>query len=395
MRDDPDATTTFLTSFEFTEAAESDFQRFFLERNIPRARIATAIYLSLILIVTAINAFGTAAPLPGATLESIFLLRMGIACPALILILGATEWTSLKRHYHAIVGTSVAVAGTSVMSISALAASAGTPQLQMGDVLVIVYACLFLGLRFRVIVAVASVFMCSFIAIGMYFGVTPSDLSFAGAVIFATTLMAVLSAARVENLERTTFVENRLLNEQAERDGLTGLFNRRIFDDKSAALWEQAARDYKHVQIVIVDIDCFKSYNDRYGHQAGDDCIKVVAGIVASAARRPLDFSARYGGEEFVLMLYDVSDQNGRGVAESIRAAVEAEQIPHKGSTACKLITVSVGSATGAPRTGRSLAGLIQQADEALYQAKESGRNAIVHRPASEIKTGAFKVLSA
>lgn len=392
---DPEDTATLLAAFRFTPALEAEFQGICLARNIPRARIATAIYLSLILIVTAINAFGAAAPLPTQTLESVFLLRMGVACPALMLILLATEWNRLKRHYHALVGTAVSIVGISVMSISALAASSGTPQFQMGDVLVIVYACLFLGLRFRVLCVVASVLFFSFIGIGTYVGVASSDLTFAAAVIFATTLMAVLSARRVENLERTAFIENRLLNDQAERDGLTGLYNRRMFDNMSASRWEQAAREQCDVQIAIVDIDCFKSYNDRYGHQAGDDTIRIVANIAAEPARRPLDFCARYGGEEFVLMLYGASRSEGAAIAESIRAAVEAERIPHKGSSASKFITVSVGSATGTPSTGRSLAGLIQEADEALYQAKQSGRNAAVHREAAETKTGAFKVLSA
>jgi diguanylate cyclase (GGDEF)-like protein len=390
-----DGTATLLASFRFTPAAEAEFKRICLERNIPRARIATAIYLTLILIVTALNAFGTAAPLPPDTLRSVYLLRMGVACPALIVILCATEWRFLKEHYQAVVGSAVTVTGISVMTISALAASSGTPQFQMGDVLVLVYACLFLGLRFRPIVVVATVLLVAFGTIGFFMGVPPTDLSFAGAVIFATTLMGVLSARRVENLERTTFIENRLLNEQAERDGLTGLFNRRKFDSMSVALWEQACRDGKPIQIILVDIDSFKSYNDHYGHQAGDDCIRIVAGLVAESARRPLDFCARYGGEEFVLMLYGVSDDDAFAIADNVRATIELEQIPHAGSPVSKYLTVSVGSAIGRPGTGRSLAGFIQEADEALYQAKESGRNAVVHRRASEAKTGAFKILSA
>jgi len=391
---DLDDTARSIAAFRFTLSAEAEYREAWLKRNLPRARISTAIYLALIFIVTAVNSFGVAAPLPPDALESIFVLRIAVACPALLLVLGATFWRPLRRHYQLVAASAVTVVGVSVMTISALAASAGFPQFQMGDVLVVVYACLFLGLMQRGVVAVAAILVGAFVAIGMYHGVPPADLAFAAAVIFATALMAVLSAGRMQSLVRANFVETRLLNERAERDGLTGLYNRRKFDTATQALWDQARRDGRSLQVVFVDIDCFKPYNDLYGHQAGDDCIRAVSRIVAHAARRPFDFCARYGGDEFVLVLYGPLTDDPAAIPEQIRSEVLKLRTEHKGSSVAERITVSIGSSSSSPDSGRSLAGLIQRADEALYEAKRLGRDQVVHKDPSTSRTGAFKVIS-
>jgi len=256
--------------------------------------------------------------------------------------------------------------------------STGLPQFQMGDVLVIVYACLFLGLAARVVAIVAAALAAAFFVLGAALGVPAEDLVFAGLVIVVTALMAVLSARRVERLQRTRFIEQRMLNELAERDGLTGLYNRRKFDALAERLWQQARRDGQLVQLLLLDIDCFQIYNDLYGHQAGDECLRRISRVIARAARRPLDFCARYGGEEFVLMLYGPSEQDPLALAEQIRREVMDEQIVHRGSYVAPVVTVSIGTALAEPASGRSLAALIQQADEALYEAKQRGRNRVV-----------------
>ena len=288
------------------------------------------------------------------------------------------------------------VTGISVMLISGFAAAQGLPQFQMGDVLVVVYATLFLGLLFRGVLVVATALLISFIAIGLYLGVSGEHLIFAGSVVFATTLMSVLSALRMERLLRANFIENRLLNDIAERDGLTGLYNRRMFDNLTNRLWLQAQRNQESLQIILVDIDHFKPYNDLYGHQAGDNCIRRVATIIARATKRPFDFCARYGGEEFALVLYAPSGDDPTALSEQIRRDTMALNIPHGHSDAAGILTVSIGSATAEPDTKRSLAGLIQSADEALYRAKQLGRNRVLHVDSAESNTptGAFKVFA-
>jgi len=200
----------------------------------------------------------------------------------------------------------------------------------------------------------------------------------------------------MERLLRANFIENRLLNDIAERDGLTGLYNRRMFDNLTNRLWLQAQRDQESLQIILVDIDHFKAYNDLYGHQAGDTCIRRVASIIARAAKRPFDFCARYGGEEFALVLYAPSGSEPTSLPEQIRRDTMGLDIPHANADGTRMLTVSIGSATAQPNTKRSLAGLIQSADEALYRAKQLGRNRVLHVDSSESETptGTFKVFA-
>jgi len=380
----------------FAPEAEAEFATYFIQRSLARARWATAIYLALVAVVTAINMRGSMAPLGETFQQPIYLLRLGVACPALVLILAATVIPELQRHYQWITATAVIVTGMSVMAISGIAAANELPQFQMGDVLVVVYATLFLGLLARPVVLVASALMLSFIGIGWYLHVPTDHLIFASSVVFATTLMSVLSALRMERLLRANFIENRLLNDIAERDGLSGLYNRRMFDNLTNRLWLQAQRNQDALQIILVDIDHFKAYNDLYGHQAGDTCIRRVSSIIARAAKRPLDFCARYGGEEFALVLYAPSGNDPTSLPEQIRRDIMALDIPHANADGTRMLTVSIGSATAQSDTKRSLAGLIQTADEALYRAKKLGRNRVLHVDSAEsdTPTGAFKVLA-
>jgi diguanylate cyclase (GGDEF)-like protein len=392
---DPE-TKRAIERLRFAPETEADFRAHYLERSLPRARWATAIYLALVVVVTAINMRGGMAPLSSSLLEPIYLLRLGVSCPALILILAAAVFPSLQRHYQWIAGSAVIVTGVSVMVISAIAAANGIPQFQMGDVLVIVYATLFLGLLSRAVIVVGGALTISFVAISTYLGIPVQDVMFASSVIFTTTLMSVLSALRVERLARATFIETRMLNEIAERDGLSGLYNRRMFDTLTSRLWLQTQRNMESLQVILVDIDHFKAYNDLYGHQAGDNCIRQVAAILARAARRPFDFCARYGGEEFALVLYAPSGADPTAIPDQVRRETLALAIPHAKSEVSQFLTVSIGSALAGPGTKRSLAGIIQAADEALYRAKQLGRNRVLHVDAShsDTPTGTFKVFA-
>lgn len=390
------ATERAIARYRFPDELEKAFQAHYLELSLPRARWATAIYLALVAVVTAINMRGGMATGGQTLLEPVYLLRLAIACPALVLILAATVTPALQRRYQWVTSIAVVVTGMSVMGISALAAVAGMPQFQMGDVLVVVYATLFLGLIARPVVLVASALMVGFIGIGWTLGVSNDHLIFASCVMFASTLMSVLSALRVERLARAGFAETQLLNDFAERDGLSGLYNRRMFDSLANRLWLQAKRHHESLQVILVDIDHFKPYNDFYGHQAGDACIRQVANIIARAARRPFDFCARYGGEEFALVLYAPSGGDASAIPEQIRRETMELDIPHAHSSAVGMVTVSIGSAIAEPDSTRSLAGVIQTADEALYRAKQLGRNRVLHVDASQADTptGAFRVFA-
>jgi diguanylate cyclase (GGDEF)-like protein len=388
------ATERAIARCRFDDGIEQQFRAHNLELNLPRAQSATTIYLALIFVVTAVNMLGAMTPLKESLLQPIYLLRIGVAGPALILILVASYLPSLHRFYDPIAGTAVVVTGLSVMSISGVAAAAGDPQFQMGDVLVMVYATLFLGLLYRTVVMVALALGAGSVTLGILLGVPPPQLTFAAAVLCTTGLMCVFSAGRVERLLRANFVETRALSHIAERDSLSGLYNRRMFDRLTRQLWQRAQQEVDALQVLLIDIDNFKAFNDRYGHQAGDHCIRQVANVIAGAATRPLDFGARYGGEEFALVLYGPTGPDPAALAEQIRRSVAELAIPHAGSSVAKFLTVSIGSALADAGSRRSLAGIIQRADEALYRAKSLGRNRVLHIDAgsAETSTGAFRV---
>jgi diguanylate cyclase (GGDEF)-like protein len=162
-------------------------------------------------------------------------------------------------------------------------------------------------------------------------------------------------------------------------------------------IWRQSRRENVPVTVMLIDIDHFKPYNDLYGHQAGDDGLKQVAAIIANSVQRPLDLAARYGGEEFALVLYGPADEFVAQLPEKLRNEVLAMGAIHEAATHTKFLSISIGVAIVHPDAGRSLAGAIQMADEALYQAKEEGRNRVVVKlsGSTELQTGRFRARKA
>jgi diguanylate cyclase (GGDEF)-like protein/PAS domain S-box-containing protein len=158
-------------------------------------------------------------------------------------------------------------------------------------------------------------------------------------------------------------------------DGLTGLANRRTFDDTMQREWRRAQRGTYSIAIIMTDIDHFKKFNDAYGHLVGDDCLKKVATALKKAIRRAGDLAARYGGEEFVLLMPMTTINEATQIAEDIRTSVESMKIHHKNSDVNDFVTLSLGAAAVVPRPGMSAEDLINEADKALYRAKGAGRN--------------------
>lgn len=163
-------------------------------------------------------------------------------------------------------------------------------------------------------------------------------------------------------------------------DGLTGLSNRRYFNEFMGIQWRRAVRERTAFSILMVDVDDFKRYNDSYGHLAGDEVLKKVAAAIQGCCERPTDLAARFGGEEFVVILSPASMDDARAFGEKLRRSVEQAGIPHGGSSVAGTVTVSVGGASSSPGQGDSFLALIESADVALYEAKRSGKNRVVVR---------------
>jgi diguanylate cyclase (GGDEF)-like protein len=171
---------------------------------------------------------------------------------------------------------------------------------------------------------------------------------------------------------------NRRLAHLASIDALTGLANYRVLHERLEREWLRALRESSPLSLIMLDIDFFKPYNDTFGHQQGDECLRRVSSVISAHASRPADIAARYGGEEFVVLLADTPEDGAESVAEKVRAAVEELAIPHPGSAAAEIVTVSLGVATRRPGPGREADELITAADRALYRAKREGRNRVV-----------------
>ena len=233
----------------------------------------------------------------------------------------------------------------------------------------------FLGLPYRTAIVTCALTLLSAIGASLAFHLAPA-VAFRSQAFLAVTLLTFAIAARqLERRSRRAFLENRLVAELAQQDVLTWTKNRRVFDESLPRLWRQAASDRHPLAMLLIDVDYFKPYNDRYGHQAGDAVLRQVAQAIESCARRPFDLVARYGGEEFAVILYDTDRTGAAAAAENMRQAVERLAIEHRGSHVCDRLTISIGVAVVEPTAWRNPYGALQLADEALYQAKSKGRN--------------------
>lgn len=181
---------------------------------------------------------------------------------------------------------------------------------------------------------------------------------------------------------------NRELERLASEDGLTRLANRRTFESFYSDEYRRATRNAAPLSVIMLDVDCFKRYNDRHGHLAGDECLRAVSAVLRERVRRAGDLVARYGGEEFVIVLANADLEGARLVAEQVRQAVEALGLPHGASDVAPHVTISLGVASRVPRIGDDPAALVAAADTQLYRAKAAGRNRVAsaHAPQSKVQ---------
>jgi diguanylate cyclase (GGDEF)-like protein len=373
----------------FAPALEKEFREFYIKQTVPRGRISSLVALILVIAVTIFElVFG------GIQADNaINVVRLGLLCPLLTMLVAGIYLPALERFYSQVASFGVAAVGLLVTYMCVASASAGASYVLAGTLLVNLYACLFLGLLFYR-AAVISVFLAgSYLVMGIAMQLMSQELFYSAAMLGTAAVIGMIATYNLEHAIRKSFLERNLLFELAERDGLTGLYNRRIFDNFMRRLWRQSRREETAIEIILIDIDYFKVYNDLYGHQVGDDTLKKVAQSISKRAKRPFDFCARYGGEEFVLVLYGPPADYAKSVPEQIRQDVLDMAIAHEGSGVGVTVTVSVGVAIARPGSGRSLTGAIQAADEALYLAKKQGRNRVVSMDASisEVETGKFR----
>ncbi|MCC7257917.1 MAG: GGDEF domain-containing protein [Gammaproteobacteria bacterium] len=371
----------------FTRFVEEQFRTHYGEINHPKVRLLLvlaacgiclstgyALALSNVSMVTAIFDIVVMLPLLTATFLASF---------------------QLERHrlYQPLLAVSMLCIGLIVTSVALRASLHGTPYYFAAIVAWVFTIWLSVGLLFGY-AAVTAITISLAYGFGLvYWNFGHQESLFAGAMLIGVNALGALCCFQLEATTRAAYRDKRILEDLAERDGLTGLYNRRAYDGYMERIWRQSRREESQLTVMLIDIDHFKTYNDLYGHQAGDDALKRVAAVIAMGAQRPLDLAARFGGEEFALVLYGQANDFGRNLPDHIRQRVVELGIPHAESSTGPVLTVSIGVSIVTPGAERSLAGAVQMADEALYQAKEEGRNRVVVNESrlTHIQTGRFR----
>jgi diguanylate cyclase (GGDEF)-like protein len=376
-------------SLRFEAALEEEFKQVYRAEILPQIRRNLWLGIGFLLVFAVL----THLVLTPTTSRQLDLIRIAIFVPLLVVTLVVVHTRWYYRAYPVVCLIGAPLFGIGTASIAVLAAGDGVSLLS-AVILMTIYIYFMLGMTFYAALTSSSIVFLSY-AIGAQLVELPSapmviDLS----VLAFTNVIGAIVSYSLERATRTNFLEERLLIEAASRDGLTDIRNRRFFDEHIDKIWPQAVRDRAPLALLLIDIDHFKAYNDYYGHQAGDECLRQVAWCLSRSARRPLDITARYGGEEFAVVLYDARRDHAEEAARRISTGIEALAIEHAASpAAAKRLTVSIGAACIEPVPGRSCFGFIQLADEALYAAKERGRNCIVimDKEYEQLSTGAFR----
>jgi diguanylate cyclase (GGDEF)-like protein len=317
-------------------------------------------------------------------------LRFGLITPALLLFL-VLDWRGrIGRWYPAVVcGLLIAPTLLAVVESIKVTSPLAVPNYQATPLLLLVVLTCRVSLRQAFIVNVTAcvlyigfVLTANFIPPVLKPSLILTDLAVGvAALVFAWRFdvrdrQVFLFSLQAKIGQELLAAQNRMLARLSQVDALTGLGNRRCFDEALATVWQAAAAAPLAVTLVIFDIDCFKQFNDALGHQAGDECLGAVARTVARCVRDEHDTLVRYGGEEFAILLPRTGLEEGVALAERVRQAVLARALPHPGGGAHHLVTVSLGVATvWAPE--QTAASLIEAADQLLYEAKRRGRNCV------------------
>jgi len=379
-----------LADLRFGDPLEAEYRVAHLQRVRLRVRIWYSVNVALATLFT-VDQVRRAG-----VWNALSLAHIGVLVPCT----AALAWLAWSRSYERLYLSASRVLVTTfnvlVAVFVALALTRGREEQLASLTVVLVGAFFFSGLMFRQALLIASIMLIAFGAAALAANLNSAVLLKGMVILIVTSGIAAVVYRDVERAYRRSFLEDALIGELVARDGLSGLMNRRTFDEHLLRVWQHALRDSRSIAVLFIDIDHFKRHNDEWGHQAGDLALRSVARVIHGFARRPLDLAARYGGEEFAVILYDMALPHIQDVAERLREAVQNLRGTLReaavGPSAVQ-VTVSVGVGVAIPTIGRTPEGVVQLADEALYEAKQRGRNQVVVRGTDAYKlldTGAF-----
>lgn len=371
----------------FPEALEQEFQRDYAERY------RTHTQLAMLLGVVALLASGVVDPFwQPAVASAMWKVRLLVVVPLLGLLLLARSSLG-ERHMQPLAMAASCLAGAGLVGLSLTAQEPFSHYYASAITMLMLVVFVLSRMQFRWGVS-SALAMFVILNLGL-FGLGDTDvrvIAINNFVFVASAVFSLVGTFLIERSLRQNYLQARLLalqNTDLEAnnlhlqfltavDGLTQIANRRSLDATLTTEWQRALRKREPLGLVMIDVDHFKLYNDTYGHQAGDECLRGVAGAVKDFARRPGDLAARYGGEEFVLVLTGATPAQARMVAERVRDKILSLAIPHQRSSHGS-VTASFGVASVVP--GNQHSGpevLLLAADQALYRAKGGGRNRVV-----------------
>jgi len=312
----------------------------------------------------------------GPHLPQADMVRFGLQLPLVIIILVMTTERFYGRWYQPSIQVAAPLFGIGTVLMAMQATPDQLPLVAARLLLATFYFYSMLGLTLGAAFRTNLVVVSCYVAAALAGDVAHTVAIYQTYVLLCANVIGGAGCYALEHANRIAFLERRRLAEVAMHDGLTGLLNRAALDEQVRALWRHAERDRLPVSVVLIDIDHFKAYNDHYGHQAGDRCLREVAAAVKLAARRrPLDLVARYGGEEIIAVLFGADSAHAEGVAIAVKEGVTKLHLEHLASPTRPYVTVSVGVATLGPGAGYSHDNAVQLADRALYAAKAGGRD--------------------
>lgn len=298
----------------------------------------------------------------------------------LSIVLAVLAWLPIyDRAYLPFANCAVPLRNAIAAAFVTGAAAAGQREMLMFLPLMVIGPAFFLGLNWRVALFAGVVTCLSFAAAASAFGLEWPVTVRTGTLLTLAVIGCAIVARHLDGLNRDAYCESRRIADLARQDALTGLANRRVFDEQLAQLWQRATEAGQSIAILLIDVDHFKNFNDRFGHQAGDRELCRVAAYLDSLVDRPDDVLARYGGEEFAVILNDVDLEQAGALAEAMRCKLAEGDMPGAASGALD-VTISIGVACVEPCYNRQPRGAVQLADQALYEAKQSGRNRVVLR---------------
>ena len=359
---------------KFPEPLESEFRHDHLVAQRRWVR------MSLLIVIGTSTGFGLIDHLIIKATNAVpDIVRFGLQLPILLILVLAT----IKRFYMSWYQLAMQIGGPLFGTGTILMAMYALPQhtaLVGARLMLVTFFFYFMaGLRMHQALRGNLLILSLLIAAGLLGLLDTHVATYLSFALVCANVIGTAGSYALEHANRTSFLERKLLVEIAELDGLTRLLNRQTFETRVHDAWRRAISERRAVTVIMVDVDYFKLYNDSYGHQAGDECLRKVAAAVRSAVQmRPGDFVARYGGEEIIAVLSDRSTNDAKEIAQRVVKEVAALDIPHASSHNVGCVSVSVGAATQLPPITSSYDAIVRLADGALYTAKRQGRNQCV-----------------